>query len=653
MLGLKHIIYIVVALNILVLCYIYSSVDPNSTLTSKGLNNWTQAKAKNSIEEYLDDMGYSYKSTLETDSSEVTPSKPHLNGQKVPQQVSVQDVKKQKAKVKQLKQEIASLETNILKYNTSVEDMKSKLSIMNPLRILGGYQSPGPEHFNGYPRARPMYKTNYLGFTKNPSFCDIADMYNLYNPDNIFENMNFIADYSATSLVRKKVMKAIGNDVNPLNSFKMKGKRTPRFDMNINATLYFTKKVNVYNYFEIGRQVGCLSQMFGHIPGNGMLTRKDLNVAMVNNYAKRYQDKPKCFNKKMYFPYSYRLNNKTECTEFFEEINSKAYKKIREKEPIPFILKKGFNAHRARGLAIFDLEKEKSVQALYNNGKKCGQITAPTVAQKYISNPLLLDKKNKFDFRIYMLIASVDPLVVYYHDGFLRVSLQTYDKNSKDPATHFTNTHLSKAIFKKAKQDGEFRGMTESELREYQMWSMERLTKYLYETGKIKEENWLEAYLRPQFKRAFVHTARMVEKYLFKSSNVFEMFGLDFLLDEDLNLWFIECNASPQLVGTNPYKTEFLVKMLKDVFEIEYAYLRSRWTRIQRFMKKYYDHVLKEGTITDVLPWKEELQVAIKNKIEPEFEIKGNLTWEKIIDKNLPGAEAYLGNIEDDCIDDL
>ena len=30
-----------------------------------------------------------------------------------------------------------------------------------------------------------------------------------------------------------------------------------------------------------------------------------------------------------------------------------------------------------------------------------------------------------------------------------------------------------------------------------------------------------------------------------KESNVFEMFGLDFMLDDKLNLWFIECNASP------------------------------------------------------------------------------------------------------------
>jgi len=37
--------------------------------------------------------------------------------------------------------------------------------------------------------------------------------------------------------------------------------------------------------------------------------------------------------------------------------------------------------------------------------------------------------------------------MVYYHDGFLRVSLLSYDKNSKEKSIHFTNTSLSKKIF--------------------------------------------------------------------------------------------------------------------------------------------------------------------------------------------------------------
>ena len=45
-----------------------------------------------------------------------------------------------------------------------------------------------------------------------------------------------------------------------------------------------------------------------------------------------------------------------------------------------------------------------------------------------------------------MLISSTNPLTVFYHDGFLRVSLLRYNKNSTEKSVHFTNTALSKKI---------------------------------------------------------------------------------------------------------------------------------------------------------------------------------------------------------------
>lgn len=44
-------------------------------------------------------------------------------------------------------------------------------------------------------------------------------------------------------------------------------------------------------------------------------------------------------------------------------------------------------------------------------------------------------------------MASTDPLITFYHDGFLRVSLLKYNKNSKEKSIHLTNTSVSKNIF--------------------------------------------------------------------------------------------------------------------------------------------------------------------------------------------------------------
>jgi len=268
-----------------------------------------------------------------------------------------------------------------------------------------------------------------------------------------------------------------------------------------------------------------------------------------------------------------------------------------------------------------------------------------------VTNPLLLDLNNKFDFRVYMLVASTNPTIAFYHDGFLRVSLKTYDKNSKDKTTHFTNTHLSKKIFAKAK-DGLYMNKTEAELRDYQMWTLTQLEEYLIKAGKVEDPNWLANYLRPQFQKAFIHSVRMSEKAFWKGSNVFEMFGLDFMLDDKLNLWFIECNSSPQLIGTNPFKEAFLVKMLKDIFEIQFAYYRSRMTRVFEIFSKIDREITETQHSPNYTKWQAEYKKAIYNRLEPQYEISKNNSFILIMDRTKNGTERYQGFLPEECMDD-
>ena len=97
------------------------------------------------------------------------------------------------------------------------------------------------------------------------------------------------------------------------------------------------------------------------------------------------------------------------------------------------MIKKGYGAHRASGVFLFDDKQKIKIKDTYGEkGEQCGIVRKSMVAQKYISNPLLLDRNNKFDFRIFLLIASTDPIIAYYHDGFLKVSLKEFDLFSND-----------------------------------------------------------------------------------------------------------------------------------------------------------------------------------------------------------------------------
>ena len=51
--------------------------------------------------------------------------------------------------------------------------------------------------------------------------------------------------------------------------------------------------------------------------------------------------------------------------------------------------------------------------------------------QKYVENPCLINGK-KFDLRIYVVITSFDPLLVYvFNDGLVRICTKKYDQNPK------------------------------------------------------------------------------------------------------------------------------------------------------------------------------------------------------------------------------
>jgi len=143
----------------------------------------------------------------------------------------------------------------------------------------------------------------------------------------------------------------------------------------------------------------------------------------------------------------------------------------------------------------------------------------------------------------------------------------------------------------------------------------------------------------------------MIEKSLYKTPSVFELFGLDFVMDEDLNIWFIECNPSPQYVGTNDRKTRFLTKMLTDMFEVQFAYYRSRMTRAFNFMNNMFKNTEKEEDI-NYQTLREEFETKINvNKLEPEYLIGSNNGFKLLIDKNVEGEGAYFGHLSKECIE--
>jgi hypothetical protein len=539
------------------------------------------------------------------------------------------------------------------------ENIASDWAESNPIRKLGLYDHPVAEKmYDDIPGQYQDFDTPHMGIFNNDHYCDEHDNFVINNPSSVLDKLYYVSDYHQMSLIRMFVLGRMGKDVMPkicknMNRVNFYQRLYP---IDIRSNFFVTKKAGWHTYHEIGRHYGCFGQVYNHIPGHGFLIRKDLLSEAGNDWIKKWEPLPQCFNKSDVFPESLRLYDAGECKEFFADINSADYKQ-RQKDvsPILYVIKVGFGVHRGAGVFILDEENEKYYRELYENGEKCGEVDDNLIAQRYIHNPLTVSNGHKFDFRIYMMIASVNPLIVYYFDGFLRVSMSKYDKNSTEREVHLTNTELYKEKIKESCKDPNnpepvFMGMTCEELRNFQMRTLEAFHAEMMATGKVTDPNWLDTYLRPQFQRAFIHAAKMVHPHLYKSSNLYEMFGVDFVIDEDFNLFVIEVNASPMIIGTSREKTKLMKKMFKDLVDIERALVKSRTKRVLNFLGENKAG-LKSKDSDKILELRGQFDRLHKNYLESEYEgeLKG-IGWTKVLDESKEdGRERFNGLIDEQC----
>ena len=76
--------------------------------------------------------------------------------------------------------------------------------------------------------------------------------------------------------------------------------------------------------------------------------------------------------------------------------------------------------------------------------------------------------------------------------------------------------------------------------------------------------------LFPQMERLVTDSFRAVGSKIDpqRVSNCFEIFGYDFMIDEQLKVWLIEVNTNPCLEESSPILEELLPRMLDDAFRL-------------------------------------------------------------------------------------
>ena len=188
---------------------------------------------------------------------------------------------------------------------------------------------------------------------------------------------------------------------------------------------------------------------------------------------------------------------------------------------------------RGRGISIAD-ELPSILRKLHTRDYRL-------VVQRYVERPLLIHKR-KFDIRQWVLVTSVNPLVVWsytsYYLRFCSVEYVSADYNSADyRAIHLTNQSVQKHV----------EGYGAVEGLESNMWSRRSFHEYLAATHGEEDGAGIAASIEAQIRRAIGVATRSVCDIVEHRRNSFELFGFDFMVDADHRVWLLEANSSPDM----------------------------------------------------------------------------------------------------------
>ena len=184
------------------------------------------------------------------------------------------------------------------------------------------------------------------------------------------------------------------------------------------------------------------------------------------------------------------------------------------------------NLNQGRGIEVFRNLKDIQIFMITR------QPNTYWVAQKYIEKPMLYYGR-KFDIRVWVVVTQKKELF-FYKEGYIRTSSDDYDMNNQNNYVHLTNNCLQKHGDNYGKHEP---GNT---------LSFESFEKFLHDQYPQHQIDF-KKHIIGRMKDIIIDTILSVKKSLNpnKRKNCFELFGYDFLIDEDFRTWLIEVQTSP------------------------------------------------------------------------------------------------------------
>jgi len=235
-----------------------------------------------------------------------------------------------------------------------------------------------------------------------------------------------------------------------------------------------------------------------------------------------------------------------------------------------FIIKPPASA-RGNGIKVInDISQiPKSALQSSNDSGSNGNKKSSMIVQQYISNPCLLENGYKFDLRVYVLLASVDPLRVYvYEEGLVRFASSKYTSQEDgiiDQYMHLTNYFVNKTNHK-------YKINNDSESLHGCKWSLKRFWRYLNENHSHVDTKKLWDEIIDIIIKTIISCEgpmnRLSNQFCKNDYTSYELFGFDIILDESFKPWILEVNITPSLKSESNLDSSVKCRVIKDMFNL-------------------------------------------------------------------------------------
>ena len=280
-------------------------------------------------------------------------------------------------------------------------------------------------------------------------------------------------------------------------------------------------------------------------------------------------------------------------------------------------------------------KEEKDKKEITSNLKSpiynCNRI----IIQKYIEKPLLYFGR-KCDMRIWVLVTHTMN-VYFFKEGHLKTCSISFDLNSENAFSHITNYSFQKynSNFQKYEKGNEV------PFSDFQKFIDKNYPEKNY---KIKKD------LYAQIKEIIEITMQSVREQINKNSisYQFEIFGYDFMLDENFNLFLIEINTNPGLEESSPWIQIIVPRMLDDALRLTIDQLfypgydfaksykkRQKSSKLKIIMNNFKDKINEEKkTLKRKNSYKlKKNKIKLEDKIEQKMMETKSYNIKDLIDK--------------------